>query len=144
MLAYHNISHAKSEVQFLPATGCIEATLYYDTHVFVTFSALEGRKPSTESQGENGQANMELEYDSRELNLLDGDVDDLPGKLEQYMKKMAAIFYDREPSPFVRATLSLAKELSVEKKVRYLPNTLCSLELERLAANAFALSHSCY
>ncbi|KAI9722358.1 MAG: hypothetical protein M1812_001830 [Candelaria pacifica] len=113
VLAYHDTSHVKSQVQFQQASGRIEATHYYDLSIFITFSALEGQRPSTESLGENGQ--LSLEDESRDLNLLDSDVDDLPGKLEQYMKKLAATFYDREPSSFMRPTLSLARELSVQK-----------------------------
>ncbi len=51
-----------------------------------------------------------------DLRLLDGDVDDLPGKLEKYMKKMAPTFYAQELSHFMNSTLNLALELSVQKQ----------------------------
>ncbi|KAI9786506.1 MAG: hypothetical protein M1835_003048 [Candelina submexicana] len=122
VLAYHDTSHVKSEVRFQQSSGRIEATHYYDLSIFITFNALEGRRSSTDSQGEIGQ--MNLEDESQNLNLLDSDVDDLPGKLEQYMKKLAATFYDREPSSFMRHTLSLVKELSVQKKDELLARVL--------------------
>ena len=52
-----------------------------------------------------------------ELRLLDGDSDDLPAKLDSYMKRMAPTFYAQEPSEFMNPTLSLASELSVQKQV---------------------------
>ena len=52
-----------------------------------------------------------------ELYLLDSDADDLPGKIEMYIKKTAPFFYARETSEIIKHTLLLASELSQQKKV---------------------------
>lgn len=85
--------------------------------MFITFSALEGHKGLPDP----GFGDLDHFHDTRserlDLRLLDGDSDDLPGKLESYMKKMAPTFYAQEPSQFMNPTLSLASELSVQKQV---------------------------
>lgn len=120
-LAYHDVSSVKSHVNFEHYAGRIEVTHFADSSVFVTFSGLQGHKPSVstldpqlQGLGDDGQFHGPL----HEIYLLDGDADDLPGKLEAYTKKMAPFFYERESSEFMRSTLTLAAELSEQKKVR--------------------------
>lgn len=54
---------------------------------------------------------------SQEIYLLDTDADDIPTKLEMYIKKTAPYFIERETSTFMKATLQLASELGVSEKV---------------------------
>lgn len=119
ILAYHDVSQAKSHVQFQHYPGCIEVTHDETSCVYITFSALEGHKGLADhSFGGLDNVNS-TQSEEVGLQLLDGDSDDLPGKLESYMKKMAPTFYAQEPSQFMNPTLSLASELSVKKQVLY-------------------------
>ncbi|KAL1853068.1 hypothetical protein Plec18170_005650 [Paecilomyces lecythidis] len=126
-LAYHDVSSVKSHVNFEHYAGRIEVTHFEDSSVFVTFSGLQGHKPAVstldpqlQGLGDDGQFHGPL----HEIYLLDGDADDLPGKLEAYIKKMAPFFYERESSDFMRSTLHLAAELSEQKKDTLLERVL--------------------
>lgn len=120
-LTFHDINSAKNQVHFEHYAGRLEATHFEESSVYVTFSALVGHKPTVtaldpqlQELAEDGQ----FQTATQEVYVLDGDVDDLPGKLEMYIKKMASVFYDRERSDFIKPTLGIAAELSLQKSVR--------------------------
>lgn len=85
--------------------------------MYITFSALEGHKGLADHAFGGLDDFSSTQSEEVDLRLLDGDSDDLPGKLESYMKEMAPTFYAQEPSQFMNPTLSLASELSVKKQV---------------------------
>ena len=122
-LAYHDVSSIRNQIKFEHYAGRIEVTHFEESMVFVTFSGLQGHKPSVsaldpqlQGLGEDPQFQGPL----HDMYLLDSDADDLPGKLEMYMKKTAPFFYAREVSEFMKPTLLLASELSQMKKVSLL------------------------
>ncbi|KAI9840015.1 MAG: hypothetical protein M1819_000207 [Sarea resinae] len=115
IIAFHEVNSAKSRFNFLPFLGRVEATHYLDSSLFVTFSALAGR----EYEGVKSEETPEPQN-----LLLDWETDDLPGKLEQYLKKMAPTFYERECSTFMKPTLHLASELSIQRSDALLPRVL--------------------
>lgn len=117
ILAYHDVSQAKSHVQFQHYPGCIEVTHDETSCVYITFSALEGHKGLADHAFGGLDDFRSMRSEVIDLRLLDGDSDDLPGKLESYMKQMAPTFYAQEPSQFMNPTLSLALELSVKRQV---------------------------
>ncbi|KAH0551082.1 hypothetical protein GP486_007570 [Trichoglossum hirsutum] len=106
------ISRAKSRVHFQSSGGQIEATHYSDSNISVTFLALEGRKPLDDP----GFDRDKPDNTKQELVVLDSESEDLPAKLEQYLKKMSQTFYERELSSFMKPTLRIATELSAQKK----------------------------
>lgn len=117
-LAFHDLNRVKSRVQFAHYPGRVEVTHYKDPGIVMTFSALEGHTNNTSLDPLLPGLTEDGQYqDTGELRLLDGDTDDLPGKLELYMKKMAPTFYDREQSEFMKPTLSVASKLSEERNV---------------------------
>jgi hypothetical protein len=122
-LAYHDVNALKNQVNFEHFTGRIEAAHFDDSAFFVTFVAQIGYKPAISAIDPQLQALVEdsqFQGPTQELYLLDNDGDDLPGKLELYIKRMAASFYEQEPSPFMRPTLMLASEMCQSKKVSQL------------------------
>ncbi|KAI9928802.1 hypothetical protein ASPWEDRAFT_168775 [Aspergillus wentii DTO 134E9] len=126
-LAYHDVSGVRNQIKFEHYAGRIEVTHFEESMVFVTFSGLQGHKPSVstldpqlQGLGEDPQFQGPL----HELYLLDSDADDLPGKLEMYIKKTAPFFYERETSEFMKPTLMLAAELSQQKKDALLERVL--------------------
>lgn len=119
-LAYHDVSGIRNQIKFEHYAGRIEVTHFEESMVYVTFSGLQGHKapastldPQLQALGDETQFQGPL----HELYLLDSDADDLPGKIEMYIKKTAPFFYEREASDFMRPTLLLAAELSQQKKV---------------------------
>ncbi|KAB8069081.1 hypothetical protein BDV29DRAFT_58408 [Aspergillus leporis] len=118
-LAYHDVSGVRNQVKFEHYAGRIEVTHFEESMVYVTFSALQGHKPSTSTLDPQLQGlgdDTQFQGPLHELYLLDSDADDLPGKLEMYIKKTAQFFYEREASEVMRPTLLLASELSQQKK----------------------------
>ena len=123
-LAFHDVNRVKSRAHFEKYPGRIEVAHYEESGIVVTFSALEGH---TDSDLDPQLAGLTEDSPLRQavvLKLLDADYDDLPGKLEQYMKKMAPTFYDREQSGFMKSTLTLASKLSEEKNDNLLAKAL--------------------
>lgn len=113
-VAFHKINYAKSQARFEDYVSRIEATHDVESDISISLSALRGqRKQHHHSIDANG---AEFELDIIILN----DVgDDVPGKLDQYLKKMTSTMYAQEPSPLMRATLEMAAELSAAKNVGY-------------------------
>ncbi|GAB0134208.1 hypothetical protein EsDP_00002589 [Epichloe bromicola] len=68
---------------------------------------------STESQGALHQVIM-----------IDQDKDDVPGKIEMYMRDVLDLFIEREPSKFMRITLETAKEQLAESENEILRKAL--------------------
>lgn len=128
MLSFHAVSQAKGQVQFAPVPGRVEATHFVETSTFATFAMLKGQKPAADELDpalfENGAVPTTSPAD---LYLLDSDTDDLCGKLEQYMKRLAPVFYESEPSPFMKPTLMQACNMSVNQKVSSHPSNAFAL-----------------
>lgn len=119
-LAYHDVSGIRNQIKFEHYAGRIEVTHFEESMVYVTFSGLQGHKASASTLDPQLQAlgdDSQFQGPLHELYLLDSDADDLPGKIEMYIKKTAPFFYERETSDFMRPTLLLAAELSQQKKV---------------------------
>ncbi|PYH88686.1 hypothetical protein BO71DRAFT_128881 [Aspergillus ellipticus CBS 707.79] len=126
-LAYHDVSSIRNQIKFEHYAGRIEVTHFEESGVFVTFSGLQGHKPSASTLDPQLQAlgdDSQFQGPLHELYLLDSDADDLPGKIEMYIKKTAQFFYERETSEFMRSTLQLAAELSQQKKDALLERVL--------------------
>ncbi|PLB43898.1 hypothetical protein P170DRAFT_430904 [Aspergillus steynii IBT 23096] len=118
-LAYHDVSSIRNQLKFEHYAGRIEVTHFEESLVFVTFSTLQAHKPSASTLDPQLQGlgdDSQFQGPLSELFLLDSDADDLPGKIEMYIKKTASSFYERESSEFMRPTLMLASELSQQKK----------------------------
>lgn len=113
------MSSVRNQLKFEHYAGRIEVTHFEESMVFVTFSGLQGHKPSVSALDPQLQALGEDQFQGplHDMYLLDSDADDLPGKIEMYIKKTAPFFYAREASEFMKPTLLLASELSQMKKV---------------------------
>lgn len=99
-------------------------THFEETPIFIAFSGLHGQKHPISALDPQLQALAEethFEEASHDIYMLDNDTDDLPGKLDVYMKRAASLFFEREISEIMRPTLLLADELSKQKKVAFVP-----------------------
>ncbi|KAH8693169.1 hypothetical protein BGW36DRAFT_301985 [Talaromyces proteolyticus] len=118
-LAYHDVNSTKAQGNFENYVGRIEAAHMDDSPLFVTFAGSIGHKaglsaidPQLRALVDDGQ----FSGSAQEMYMLDNDSDDLPGKLEVYIKKMAPSFIEAEPSGFMKQTLVLASQLAQDKK----------------------------
>lgn len=81
----------------------IEASHCHDTGHKMVLQVLQGR-PSAECQ--NGHAG------SQAVIMIDNDAEDVPAKIEDYMRQILPEFISREPSPHVRAMLDCAAQVA--------------------------------
>ncbi|KAI9746198.1 MAG: hypothetical protein M1818_000879 [Claussenomyces sp. TS43310] len=117
VLAYHEVNAVKSRVTFSPSPYPIEASHYPDTTIYATFNALSGQYVPPEK---NIDPSLDLDLDftgpTVTHRILDNDNDDLPMKVEAYMKRMSSVFFDKESSHFMNVTLNTALELSIQNQ----------------------------
>ncbi|KAK2761572.1 hypothetical protein FQN54_001400 [Arachnomyces sp. PD_36] len=126
-LSYHDVNSVKSQVQFERFPGHIEVTHFEGEPHSMTFSAVHGYRQhdaNIDPHFQDLSHDNPLNTDPRELYLLDCDGAEFSRKLEQYMKQMAPVFYEHEPSSFMKPTLILAAELSVSKEDNLLQRVL--------------------
>ncbi|KAJ5091855.1 hypothetical protein NUU61_006725 [Penicillium alfredii] len=125
-LAYHDTNSIKNQVKFEHYAGRIEVTHFEESNVFLTFSGLQGHRASVSALDPQLQSLGDDQFSgpSQEIYLLDSDADDLPGKMDMYIKKIAPFFFERETSAFMKPTLLLASEISQAKKDSLLERTL--------------------
>lgn len=121
VLAYHEVSSAKTQIVFRPSPNAIEASHYPDTTVFASFVALEGQRTATELINNPDSKMGDV---AKTFRILDNDNDDLPLKLEVYMKQIANVFFEHENSRFMNVTLRTAQRLALEKDDALLAKTL--------------------
>lgn len=117
----------KGQCPFEHYLGRIEATHFDDSLFFATFTGSLGHKANLSTIDPQLQALVEDPQFSgstqEQLYMLDNDGDDLPGKVEVYIKRMASSFIEEERSHFMKQTLALASQLAQEKKVSFLART---------------------
>ncbi|KAJ5370455.1 uncharacterized protein N7496_006547 [Penicillium cataractarum] len=117
-LAYHDTNSIKNQVKFEHYAGRIEVTHHEESLVYVTISGLQGHRASVSALDPQlqGLGDDQFSAPAQEIYLLDSDADDIPSKLELYIKKTATFFFEREESNFMKSTLLLASELAQAKK----------------------------
>jgi hypothetical protein len=121
VLAYREVNRAKNQILFRLSLHQIEASHYPETNVFAAFNALAGQEDPVEGNIDPG---LSGDFSTNTVRMLDSDIDDLPMKLEAYMKRISSVFFDREPSHFMHVTLNTALQLSIEKEDALLTRAL--------------------
>ncbi|KAF7719399.1 Fungal Zn(2)-Cys(6) binuclear cluster domain-containing protein [Penicillium ucsense] len=117
-LAYHDTNAIQNQIKFEPYVGRIEVTHSEDSMVFIAIAGLQGHRTSVSALDPQLQSLGEDQFSApaQEIYLLDTESDDIPSKIEAYIKKTGQFLVEREASPFMKFTLQLAHELSQTKK----------------------------
>ncbi|KAJ5489280.1 hypothetical protein N7539_004170 [Penicillium diatomitis] len=117
-LAYHDTNAIQNQIKFEPYVGRIEVTHSEDSMVFIAIAGLQGHRTSVSALDPQLQSLGEEQFSApaQEIYLLDTESDDIPSKIEAYIKKTGQFLVEREASPFMKFTLQLAHELSQTKK----------------------------
>jgi hypothetical protein len=125
VLAYHAVQAVKGKIRFQTSTAEIEASHYPETGIFASFKSLHGSEPLHEQNIDPLLGpNADSEAGAAVCRILDNDSDDLPSKIEAYIKRMSSVFYEKEPSHFMHVTLNAAVELSIAKQDTLLTKAL--------------------
>ncbi|KAI1970402.1 hypothetical protein LOZ51_006774 [Ophidiomyces ophidiicola] len=114
-VAYHDINNIRSQVHFEHSGGRIEVTHFEGDPSFVlTFNTLYARKQTVAELGSQlsiSSNNSEPGAQSQDVHILDGEVEELTGKLEAYIKRVTDQFFKAESSEIIKQTLIMASDL---------------------------------
>lgn len=119
VLAYHDVNIVKARVKVRNCDTQIDASHYPETTVYATFQALKSDgSPSSLPTDIDPSLGGSDSYsdDMANVRLLDNDGDDLPMKIEAYMKRMMPVFIGKVPTRFMSTVLNTAMELAIQKQ----------------------------
>ncbi|KAF2266943.1 hypothetical protein CC78DRAFT_491385 [Lojkania enalia] len=105
VLAFHAVSQARGQIRLDSIPGRIEATHYPDSGTFAAFTPLKSQAQPVHSADIDPVILASLVPSS--LEIIDTD-DDIGGRMDPYMKKIATAFYESEESGFIKTTIRVA------------------------------------
>jgi hypothetical protein len=122
VLAHNAVQDLKKHAAFQVAPYQIEASHFPvpETTIYASFNALEAQDRPNESNIDPG---LSSDFVSTTLHVLD-DNDDIPSKLDAYLKRMVSHYMEKEPSHFMKTTLHLAQTLALEKQDHLLSDAI--------------------
>lgn len=116
VLSFQETQKLKARYQFKSSTSQIDTTHYLDESIYATFSALDGVDDQAGSEQIDPSFGLEeFTIPNLKFKILDDEHDDLPAKVEGYMKRIQHVIIEREPSRFMQVTLATAHNLAIEK-----------------------------
>jgi hypothetical protein len=121
VLAFHAVSQAKGQVLLDPIPGRIEATHHLESALFATFAPLKCQSQALPSSDIDPAIIAAMSPSS--LEIIDGE-DDIGGKIDAYVKKSAASYYESEDSPLMKITLRSAYGVTTANPDGLLPKVI--------------------
>ncbi|CAJ2512904.1 Uu.00g010230.m01.CDS01 [Anthostomella pinea] len=122
VMAQKRINGYKSSHQLENVLNVVEVSHFPETGHKVVFQVLQGYPKGGEGEnGDNGHVKVEP---PGPVILLDNNKEDVPGKVEGYMRRMLPEFIRREPSSHVRVTLEAADQLAKDTNDELLKRSL--------------------
>lgn len=114
VLAHNGVQNLKERAVFHVAPYQIEASHFPvpETSIYASFNTLEAQQLPNEGNIDPG---LSGDFVTSTLHVLD-DNDDIPSKLDAYLKRMVSHYVEKEPSHFMKTTLRTAQHLAVEKQ----------------------------
>ena len=104
VLAFHAVSQAKGQIHLDQIPGRIEVSHFPDSGIFATFTPL---KCQPQTHGPEIDPAILASIPPSQLEIIDS-ADDISGKLDLYIKKIASSFFESEDSTFMKTTLNAA------------------------------------
>lgn len=98
VLSQNRINLLKEQLKLVSNGAVVQVSHFADTDKSIVFAAAE----------------LETAEPIHQVIMIDQDKDDVPGKVEAYMRDVLDLFIDREPSKFMKMTLETAKEQLAE------------------------------
>ncbi|KAI1741379.1 hypothetical protein F4680DRAFT_75325 [Xylaria scruposa] len=117
VMAQKRINGYKTSYNLENAGAVVEASHFPESGHTVTFQVFQGYPKEAD------ESNMKLDSHTPVL-LLDNDKEDIPGKVEAYMRNMLPEYITHEPSPHVRVTLEIADQIARETNDELLKRSL--------------------
>ena len=108
VLASNEVNKIREQIKF--STSPVELhAFHYPNTIPAIFKSMEAQTQFPDGGGFHGFAA------NGNIRILDGEHDDIPARVEAYMKRMNHIFFAQEPSVFMHVTLDTANRLAPEK-----------------------------
>jgi hypothetical protein len=112
VLAQHRINTLKSSMTLANHGICIEAFHFEDRPARLTFEVLQQERRQEASA--DVDPSLQNGDTSRPIVMIDNDTQDVPGRIEAYMREILPEFVQREPSHFMQVTLETALHIASE------------------------------
>ncbi|KAF2761944.1 hypothetical protein EJ05DRAFT_496831 [Pseudovirgaria hyperparasitica] len=125
VLAFHALGNVKSQLQKIP--GRMEVKHIPESTTYVTFLPLKGKTPLDPLLF---GTTVDGTVDTSDPAALDADTDDLAGKMEQYIRKLAQTYHQTESSGFMQITLSTLAGFGTDLKDDVIMDDLIMRSLE--------------
>lgn len=120
VLSQNRINLLKDQLKLVNNGAVVEVTHFADLGKSITLAAAAALlEPIT-----HGEVTGEGQEPIHQVIMIDQDKDDVPGKIEMYMRDVLDLFIEREPSKFMRVTLETAKEQLAEQEDELLRKAL--------------------
>ncbi|KAF2735236.1 hypothetical protein EJ04DRAFT_492078 [Polyplosphaeria fusca] len=129
VLAHHAVNQAKGQIRLDAIPGRIEATHYPESGAFAAFIPLKCQSQPMHSSDIDPAILATMAPST--LEIIDTE-DDIGGRLDPYMKKVAPAFLDNEESDFMRHTIRTALAVKTQNQDNLLSKVLELWNLTRI------------
>ncbi|KAF7558829.1 hypothetical protein G7046_g5328 [Stylonectria norvegica] len=110
VLSQNRINLLKTQLQMVNNGTTIEVSHFPETGKNIVLATMVALLEPSESQATARQSKDAF----HQVIMIDQDADDIPGKVERYMRDVLLLFIEREPSKFMRITLECANQQLAE------------------------------
>ncbi|KAI5918615.1 hypothetical protein F4810DRAFT_567102 [Camillea tinctor] len=121
VMAQKRINNYKNSHHLENIGNVVEVSHFPETEHKITFQVLQGCPKDFTKEEDSAIAKLEP---PGPVILLDNNTEDVPAKVESYMRQMLPEFICREPSPYVRVTLEAAAQISNDTNDELLKRSL--------------------
>lgn len=106
VLSQNRINLLKDQLELANDASVIEVTHFVDSGKMIMLGTLDALLEPSEAQA----AERKSKEPFRQAIMIDQDVEDVPGRIEIYMRDVLPLFIAKEPSNFMRVTLETAMQ----------------------------------
>ena len=121
-LAQQDLDAVRRNYRFRDTASRIVLSHLEDCSVYMVCRAVTGDATRGDDAFSDSLRNSSMGCNESNIWLLGDTENDAVGKLTLYAKELGPILHTREPSEFMKTTLSMASKLGVEKKVHHFPS----------------------
>lgn len=120
VLSQNRINLLKEQLKLVNNGAVVEVSHFAETDKNIVLSAAAAILEPLQEQGVTPEGQEPI----HQVIMIDQDKDDVPGKVESYMRDVLDLFIEREPSRFMCITLETAKQQLAEKDDELLKKAL--------------------
>ncbi|OAA43689.1 hypothetical protein NOR_04264 [Metarhizium rileyi] len=120
VLSQNRINMLKEQLKLVNNGSVVEVSHFAETSKAIVLAAAAAILGPIQQEGVTPEGQESL----HQVIMIDQDKDDVPGKIESYMRDVLDLFIDREPSKFMRVTLETAKSQLADKADELLKKAL--------------------